>query len=39
MGDVFLAIGLGAFIEDQMQQPLRLFRHRVQGLPGSAAPH
>ena len=38
MGDVFLAIGLGAFIEDQMQQPLRLFRHRVQGLPGSAAP-
>lgn len=38
MGDVFLAVGLGAFIEDQLQQPLRLFRHRVQGLPGSAAP-
>jgi hypothetical protein len=37
LGDVFFAIGLGAFIEDQMQQPLRLFRHRVQGIPGSAA--
>lgn len=38
MGDVFLAVGLGAFIEDQMQRPPRLFRHRVQGEPGSAAP-
>ena len=37
MGDVLLAVGLGVFIEDQLQQPLRLFRHRVQGLPGSAA--
>ena len=37
LGDVFLAIGLGVFLEDQLRQPLRLFRHRVQGIPGSAA--
>ncbi|MCP3976756.1 MAG: DUF5317 domain-containing protein [bacterium] len=37
LGDVFLAVGLGVFIEDQLKQPLRLFRHRVQGVPGSAA--
>ena len=37
LGDVFLAVGLGVFIEDQLKQPLRLFRHRVQGTPGSAA--
>ncbi len=37
LGDVLLAVGLGVFIEDQLQQPLRLFKHRVQGLPGSAA--
>lgn len=37
LGDVLLAVGLGVFIEDQLQQPLRLFRHRVQGIPGSAA--
>lgn len=37
LGDVFLAIGLGVFIEDQLKQPKRLFRHRVQGAPGSAA--
>lgn len=37
LGDVLLAVGLGVFVEDQLHQPLRLFRHRVQGLPGSAA--
>ncbi|MGI9609540.1 MAG: DUF5317 domain-containing protein [Acidimicrobiia bacterium] len=37
LGDVFLAVGLGVFIEDQLKQPKRLFRHRVQGVPGSAA--
>ena len=37
LGDVFFAIGLGVFVEDQMQQPVKLFRHRVQGIPGSAA--
>lgn len=36
LGDVFLAVGLGVFIEDQLKQPLRLFRHRVPGVPGSA---
>lgn len=37
MGDVFLAIGVGVFLEDQMRQPLSLFAHRVTGIPGSAA--
>jgi hypothetical protein len=37
LGDVFLAVGLGVFIEDQLKQPKRLFRHRVQADPGSAA--
>jgi hypothetical protein len=37
LGDVLLAVGLGVFVEDQLRQPLRLFRHRVQGIPGSAA--
>ncbi|MEZ5175650.1 MAG: DUF5317 domain-containing protein [Acidimicrobiia bacterium] len=37
LGDVLLAIGVGAFIEDQMRQPLTLFAHRVQGIPGSAS--
>lgn len=36
LGDVLLAVGIGVFVEDQLHQPLRLFRHRVQGLPGSA---
>ena len=37
MGDVFLAIGVGVFLEDQIRRPVRLFAHRVQGTPGSAA--
>lgn len=37
LGDVLLAVGLGVFVEDQLRQPLPLFRHRVQGQPGSAA--
>jgi len=37
LGDVFLAIGLGVFLEDQMRQPLSLFSHRITGIPGSAA--
>ena len=37
MGDVFLAIGVGVFLEDQMRRPVPLFRHKVQGMPGSAA--
>jgi hypothetical protein len=37
MGDVFLAIGVGVFLEDQVRRPVRLFAHRVEGTPGSAA--
>ncbi len=37
LGDVFLVIGVGAFLEDQMRQPLTLFAHRVTGVPGSAS--
>ncbi len=37
LGDVFLAIGVAVFLEDQMRQPLTLFAHRVTGIPGSAA--
>jgi hypothetical protein len=37
LGDVLLAVGLGIFVEDQLRQPLPLFRHRVQGQAGSAA--
>lgn len=37
LGDVFLAIGAGVFLEDQMRQPLRLFSHGAQGVPGSAS--
>lgn len=36
LGDVFLGVGLGAFLEDQLRQPLRLFRHRIEGQGGSA---
>ncbi len=37
LGDVFLAIGLGVFIEEQMRKPPRLFRRGVPGSSGSAA--
>jgi hypothetical protein len=37
LGDVFLAIGAAVFLEDQLRRPVRLFAHRVQGEPGSAA--
>lgn len=37
LGDVFLAIGTGVFLEDQMRQPLSLFSHGAQGVPGSAS--
>lgn len=37
LGDVFLAIGLGVFVEEQMRKPPRLFRRGVPGPPGSAA--
>lgn len=37
LGDVFLAIGIGGFLEAQMRKPLSLFAHGVTGVPGSAA--
>ncbi len=37
VGDVFFAIGLGVFIEDQVRKPARLFRKGAQTPPGSAA--
>lgn len=37
LGDVFLAIGLGVFIEDSLTRPRRLFRHGAASVPGSAA--
>jgi hypothetical protein len=37
LGDVFLAIGLGIFVEEQMRRRPRLFRHGVHGEAGSAA--
>ena len=37
LGDVFIAIGIGVFIEEQMHRPVPLFRRKVQGVPGSAA--
>lgn len=39
LGDVFLAIGTGVFLEHQMRQPLVLFAHGVPGVPGSAVEH
>ncbi len=36
LGDVFLAIGLGVFLESQLSRPIRLFRHGAPGVPGSA---
>jgi hypothetical protein len=37
LGDVFLAVGVAVFLEDQMRRPLPLFAHGVTGVPGSAA--
>lgn len=36
MGDVFLAIGLGVFVEEMSRRRPRLFRHGVHGEGGSA---
>ncbi len=37
LGDVFLAVGLAVFVEEQMRVRPRLFRHGVHGEAGSAA--
>lgn len=38
LGDVFLGLGIGIFIEGQLRRPHRLFRHESSSRPGSAAP-
>lgn len=38
IGDVFLAIGIGVFVEDRMRTPIPLFARGAQSAPGSAAP-
>ncbi len=38
LGDVFLGLGIGIFIEAQLRRPTRLFRHESSSAPGSAAP-
>ncbi len=38
LGDVFLAVGVGQFVESEMRRPVRYFRHGGRGQPGSAAP-
>jgi hypothetical protein len=37
LGDVFLALGLGIYLERAMRKPVRFFRHGVPTAPGSAA--
>jgi hypothetical protein len=37
LGDVFLALGLGVFVEDHLTKPVLLFRKGAAGMPGSAA--
>lgn len=37
LGDVFLAVGLGQFLEAQLRKPIHWFRHGGSAEPGSAA--
>jgi hypothetical protein len=39
LGDVFLAVGLGRFLEAELRKPRRLFRKGASAQPGSAADH
>ncbi len=36
LGDVFLALGLGVFLEYELRRPRRYFKHGAQAEPGSA---
>ena len=36
LGDVFLAVGLGRFLEAELRRPVRWFKHGVKTQPGSA---
>lgn len=37
LGDVFLAVGLGVFVEDQMRRPVRWFKHGLNESGGGTA--
>lgn len=37
LGDVFLAVGLGVFVEDQMRRPVRWFKHGLNQAGGGSA--
>ncbi|MDR9449962.1 MAG: DUF5317 domain-containing protein [Acidimicrobiia bacterium] len=37
LGDVLLAVGMGAFLEDELRQPVRWFKHGQQTEGGSAS--
>lgn len=36
VGDIFLALGLGTFLEHELRRPRRYFKHGAQAQPGSA---
>lgn len=36
LGDIFLAVGLGAFLESELRRPVRWFKHGVHSETGSA---
>lgn len=36
LGDVFLALGLGVFLEHELRRPRRFFKHGAHAQPGSA---
>ena len=37
LGDIFLALGLGAFLEHELRRPRRWFKHGASAQPGSAS--
>lgn len=37
VGDLFLALGLGTFLEHELRRPRRYFKHGAQAQPGSAS--
>ena len=36
LGDIFLALGLGVFLEEELRRPRRWFKHGASAQPGSA---
>ena len=37
LGDVFLAVGLGRFLENELRRPRRYFKRGAHAQPGSAS--